>query len=145
MCVYIYIYSLMAVNGCGGIAGKLTSGAALDAAGLVAVALCHGLALFVAVAIAANISGGHVNPAVTFGLALGGQITVLTGLLYWVAQLLGAVVGALLLKFATGLVRPTHYCTACPSSFRVMGFGKPIMSPIELNPSLLGLAGHTNP
>ncbi|CAL9771257.1 unnamed protein product [Musa acuminata subsp. burmannicoides] len=88
--------------------GKLTSGAALDAAGLVAVALCHGLALFVAVAIAANISGGHVNPAVTFGLALGGQITVLTGLLYWVAQLLGAVVGAFLLKFATGLDTPTH-------------------------------------
>ncbi|CAL9180285.1 unnamed protein product [Musa hybrid cultivar] len=88
--------------------GKLTSGAALDAAGLVAVALCHGLALFVAVAIAANISGGHVNPAVTFGLALGGQITILTGLLYWVAQLLGAVVGAFLLKFVTGLDTPTH-------------------------------------
>ncbi|CAL9101109.1 Major intrinsic protein [Musa troglodytarum] len=88
--------------------GKLTSGAALDAAGLVAVALCHGLALFVAVAIAANISGGHVNPAVTFGLALGGQITILSGLLYWVAQLLGAVIGALLLKFVTGLDTPTH-------------------------------------
>lgn len=120
VCVHMYIHinSLMAVNGCGAIAGKLTSGAALDAAGLVAVALCHGLALFVAVAIAANISGGHVNPAVTFGLALGGQITILTGLLYWVAQLLGAVVGAFLLKFVTGLVRPTHYCPACLSCVR---------------------------
>ncbi|URE38793.1 Major intrinsic protein [Musa troglodytarum] len=54
---------------------KLTSSAALDPAGLVAVAVCHGFALFVAVAVGANISGGHVNPAVTFGLALGGQIT----------------------------------------------------------------------
>ncbi|XP_020087699.1 probable aquaporin TIP2-2 [Ananas comosus] len=87
---------------------KLTGGAALDPTGLVAVAVCHGFALFVAVSIAANISGGHVNPAVTFGLALGGQITILTGILYWVAQLVGAIVGAYLLKFATGLDTPTH-------------------------------------
>ncbi|KAK4359483.1 hypothetical protein RND71_021712 [Anisodus tanguticus] len=81
---------------------KLTADAALDPSGLVAVAVCHGFALFVAVSIAANISGGHVNPAVTFGLALGGQITVLTGLFYWIAQLLGAIVGSYLLKFVTG-------------------------------------------
>ncbi|CAD5169216.1 unnamed protein product [Musa acuminata subsp. malaccensis] len=87
---------------------KLTSSAALDPAGLVAIAVCHGLALFVAVSVGANISGGHVNPAVTFGLALGGQITILTGIFYWVAQLLGAVVGAFLVKFATGLDTPTH-------------------------------------
>lgn len=88
---------------------KLTADAALDPSGLVAVAVCHGLALFVAVAIAANISGGHVNPAVTFGLALGGQITVLTGLFYWIAQLLGAIVGSYLLKFVTGgMAVPIH-------------------------------------
>ncbi|KAG2315769.1 hypothetical protein Bca4012_066619 [Brassica carinata] len=62
--------------------GKLTSDAALDTPGLVAIAVCHGFALFVAVAIGANISGGHVNPAVTFGLALGGQITLITGVFY---------------------------------------------------------------
>ncbi|EYU24713.1 hypothetical protein ABFS82_04G099600 [Erythranthe guttata] len=88
---------------------KLTSDSALDPAGLVAVAVCHGFALFVAVAIAANISGGHVNPAVTFGLAVGGQITILTGLFYWVAQLLGAVVASFLLTFVTGgLATPIH-------------------------------------
>ncbi|GMP91529.1 hypothetical protein CsSME_00042196 [Camellia sinensis var. sinensis] len=59
---------------------KGTSDAALDPSGLVAVAICHGFALFVAVSVGANISGGHVNPAVTFGLALGGQITVFTGI-----------------------------------------------------------------
>lgn len=83
-------------------AGKLTSGAALDPAGLVAVAVCHGFALFVAVSIGANISGGHVNPAVTFGLALGGQITIITGIFYWIAQLLGSIVACFLLKFVTG-------------------------------------------
>lgn len=83
-------------------AGKLTSGAALDPAGLVAVAVCHGFALFVAVSVGANISGGHVNPAVTFGLALGGQITILTGIFYWIAQLVGAIVACFLLKAVTG-------------------------------------------
>ena len=41
-------------------------------AGLVSVALTHGLGLFVAVALGANISGGHVNPAVTFGALVDG-------------------------------------------------------------------------
>lgn len=81
---------------------KLTADAALDPSGLVAVAVCHGFALFVAVSIAANISGGHVNPAVTFGLAVGGQITVITGLFYWIAQLLGSIVACYLLKIVTG-------------------------------------------
>lgn len=88
---------------------KLTSSAALDPAGLVGVAVCHGFALFVAVSIAANISGGHVNPAVTFGLVLGGQITILKGIFYWIAQLVGAIVACLLLKFVTGgLTTPIH-------------------------------------
>ena len=83
----------------------MSGGAPLDPSGLIAVAICHGFGLFVAVAIGANISGGHVNPAVTFGLALGGQITILTGIFYWVAQLLGAIVGAFLVQFCTGVVR----------------------------------------
>jgi aquaporin TIP len=83
----------------------VSGGAPLDASGLVAVAICHGFGLFVAVAVGANISGGHVNPAVTFGLAVGGQITILTGLFYWVAQLLGAIVGSVLVQYCTGLVR----------------------------------------
>lgn len=84
---------------------KLTSDAALDPPGLVAVAVAHAFGLFVGVAMAANISGGHLNPAVTFGLAIGGNITILTGLFYWIAQLLGSIVACGLLKFVTnGLV-----------------------------------------
>ena len=81
--------------------GKLTSGGDLDAAGLVAVAVAHAFALFVGVSIAANISGGHLNPAVTFGLAVGGHITLLTGFFYWIAQVLGSVVACLLLQFVS--------------------------------------------
>lgn len=83
-------------------AGKLTEGGASTPAGLVSASLAHAFALFVAVSVSANISGGHVNPAVTFGAFIGGHITLLRSILYWIAQLIGSVVACLLLKFATG-------------------------------------------
>ncbi|KAL4278564.1 hypothetical protein GQ457_03G022120 [Hibiscus cannabinus] len=56
-----------------------------------------------------NISGGHLNPAVTFGLAVGGNITILTALFYWIAQCLDSILACLLLHFVTnGLSVPTH-------------------------------------
>lgn len=70
--------------------------------GVIAAALAHGLALFVSVAISANISGGHVNPAVTFGAFVGGNVTLIRGVLYIIAQCLGSVVACLLLVFSTG-------------------------------------------
>lgn len=80
---------------------KLTDGASNTPAGLIAAAIAHGFALFVAVAVGANISGGHVNPAVTFGAFVGGNITLLRGILYWIAQLLGSTVACLLLRVST--------------------------------------------
>jgi|UniRef100_A0ACD5Z2V9 aquaporin TIP len=98
--------------------GKLTSDGALDPAGLVAIAIAHAFALFVGVAVAANISGGHLNPAVTFGLAVGGNITILTGIFYWVAQLLGSTAACFLLKFVThGKAIPTHAVAAGMNEF----------------------------
>ncbi|KAL1828479.1 hypothetical protein DCAR_0207702 [Daucus carota subsp. sativus] len=81
---------------------SLTNDGALDPPGLVAIAIAHAFALFVGVSMAANISGGHLNPAVTFGLAVGGHITVITGFLYWIAQLLGAAAASYLLIYVTG-------------------------------------------
>lgn len=83
-------------------ADKLTNNGSATPAGLVAASLSHAFALFVAVSVGANISGGHVNPAVTFGAFVGGHITLFRSILYWIAQLLGSVVACLLLKFATG-------------------------------------------
>ena len=83
-------------------AGKLSAGGATTPAGLISAAVAHAFALFVAVSVGANISGGHVNPAVTFGAFVGGNITLFRGLLYWVAQLLGSTVACLLLRFSTG-------------------------------------------
>ncbi|XP_062213863.1 aquaporin TIP3-1-like [Phragmites australis] len=80
--------------------------------GLVAVALAHALALAAAVASTMNISGGHVNPAITFGALLGGHICLVRSLVYWIAQLLGAVTAALLLRLTTGGVRLPEYALA---------------------------------
>ncbi|TKV98669.1 hypothetical protein SEVIR_9G574900v4 [Setaria viridis] len=80
--------------------------------GLVAVALAHALALAAAVACTLNISGGHVNPAITFGAFLGGRICLVRSLVYWAAQLIGAVTAALLLRLATGGVRLPEYALA---------------------------------
>ncbi|KAJ9684178.1 hypothetical protein PVL29_016592 [Vitis rotundifolia] len=93
---------VFAGEGSGMAFNKLTDSGSTTPAGLVAAALAHGFALFVAVSVGANISGGHVNPAVTFGAFIGGHITLLRGILYWIAQLLGSVVACLLLKFSTG-------------------------------------------
>lgn len=97
---------------------KLTSDASLDPAGLVAIAVAHAFALFVGVSMAANISGGHLNPAVTLGLAVGGHITILTGFFYWIAQVLGSTVACLLLKFVTNdMSIPTHSVASGMNAF----------------------------
>ncbi|MED6216291.1 aquaporin-like protein [Stylosanthes scabra] len=85
---------------------KLTNDGAATPAGLIAAAIAHAFALFVAVSVGANISGGHVNPAVTFGAFVGGNITLLRGIVYVIAQLLGSIVAALLLKFVTASTVP---------------------------------------
>jgi aquaporin TIP len=66
---------------------------------LVAVALAHGLAIGLMVAAAGHISGGHYNPAVTVALWVGGKIGLIKAIAYIVAQLAGAVVAALLLRY----------------------------------------------
>src|SRR3972149_2300704 len=69
-----------------------------DAAALVAIALAHGLAIATMVAATARISGGHINPAVTFAAVISGRMKPATGFVYVAAQMVGAVIGALLLK-----------------------------------------------
>ncbi|WIA18173.1 hypothetical protein OEZ85_009647 [Tetradesmus obliquus] len=56
----------------------------------------NGLALAVWVYSAANISGGHLNPAVTFSTLICGFYPVLHSVLYVILQFCGAIMGALL-------------------------------------------------
>ncbi|KAG6716661.1 hypothetical protein I3842_04G060000 [Carya illinoinensis] len=88
---------------------KLMPDAASDPSSLVAIAIANALALSSVVYIAANISGGHLNPAITFGMAVGGHISVPTALFYWVSQMLASVMASLLLKMTlVGMHVPTY-------------------------------------
>jgi len=69
----------------------------LTSARLVAIALAHGLAIALLVAATAKISGGHINPAITFGALVTGKIRPPQAMMYVGAQLAGAVVGAWML------------------------------------------------
>ena len=64
---------------------------------LVAIALAHGLVIAVMASAVGHISGGHFNPAVTFGFLVARRIDPALALVYWLSQLVGAVLGALLL------------------------------------------------
>jgi aquaporin TIP len=65
---------------------------------MVVIGLAHGFAIAVLVAATASISGGHINPAVTFGAVLARKMGVAKGAMYVIAQLSGAVLGAFLIK-----------------------------------------------
>jgi aquaporin Z len=64
---------------------------------LVAVALAHGLVIAVMASAVGHISGGHFNPAVTFGFLVTGRIEPALAGIYWAAQFVGGLLGALLL------------------------------------------------
>ncbi len=67
--------------------------------GLLAIALAHGLAIAVMVSATGGISGGQLNPAVTFGLLVGGKMNLTKSIAYWIAQLAGGTAAAFLLMF----------------------------------------------
>jgi len=73
------------------------SGGVLNAASVVAIAGAFGLAIALLVTATAPISGGHINPAVTFAVVMNGKMSVTKGCMYWAGQLVGAILGALLL------------------------------------------------
>jgi aquaporin PIP len=70
-------------------------------AGILGIAWSFGGMIFVLVYCTAGISGGHINPAVTFGLLLARKVSLPRAVLYMVAQCLGAMCGA-------GLVKSVH-------------------------------------
>ena len=66
---------------------------------LVAIALAHGLVLVVMISILGHVSGGLFNPAISIGLWVTGKLSSKMTVVYIVAQILGAIAGAFLLKF----------------------------------------------
>lgn len=78
------------------------AGAAAISGSLVAVALAHGLVVLGFAYAYGPISGTHINPAVTIGLLVGGQIDFAKAAGYIVVQLIGGIAGASALNFVLG-------------------------------------------
>jgi aquaporin Z len=86
--------------------------------GFVGVSLAFGLSVLTMAYAVGHISGGHFNPAVSLGLALSGRMEWSDLLPYWIAQLAGGIVAAVLLyAIASGAPGWT------PGGFASNGYG----------------------
>ncbi|VAI63442.1 unnamed protein product [Triticum turgidum subsp. durum] len=89
--LYISVLTVMGVVG-------NPSGSKCGTVGIQGIAWSFGGMIFVLVYCTAGISGGHINPAVTFGLFLARKLSLTRAVFYIVMQCLGAICGAGVVK-----------------------------------------------
>ncbi len=99
--------------------GFLANGLSFSA-GVVATALTFGLVLMALAYSIGPISGCHVNPAVTLGALIARRISISDAVVYWVAQFVGGIIGALVL-WATFSTSPLYSRKITGSRDRRMG------------------------
>lgn len=88
--------ALLILLGDGVVANVVLRGTKGEAAGWIVITWGWAVAVFVGVFTAARYSGAHLNPAVTLGLAVAGKFDWVRVPGYLAAQMLGAMLGALL-------------------------------------------------
>jgi glycerol uptake facilitator protein len=87
---------LLILLGDGVVAGVLLAKSKANNAGWIVITAAWAFAVFVGVVVAGPISGAHLNPAVTVGLAVSGGITWGQVPEYIIAEMIGAMLGATL-------------------------------------------------
>ena len=90
--------------GCGVVAGDLLTFSKAKGSGWIIITLAWGLAVTLAIYAVGNISGAHINPAVTIGLAASSEFNEqFKGWsdvpIYCIGQLIGAMLGAAMVYF----------------------------------------------
>ena len=78
------------------------AGAAAIGGELIVIALAHGMVIIGLAYAYGHHSGTHINPAVTFGLLIAGEIKTKTAINYWIMQFAGGILGAAALSFVLG-------------------------------------------
>jgi len=99
--------------GCGSVVStQATLGeASVAVPSLTVIALAHGFAITVLIYAVGDVSGGHINPAVTWACLITKKISIIRALCYWGAQFSGAIIGALILRSI--LPPELHYNLGC--------------------------------
>jgi aquaporin Z len=85
-----------------GAAAAAVVGDGVGLPGIAAIAFAHGLTIMVFAFAYGPVSGGHMNPAVTVGVLAAGAMRAGEAAGYIVSQLVGGVIGALLLRAVLG-------------------------------------------
>jgi len=114
-------------GGCG--AAVLAAGFPNLGIGFVGVSLAFGLTVLTMAYAVGHISGGHFNPAVTIGLWSAGRCATSDGILYIIAQVIGAIAAAAVLWLIASS-QPGWM----PGGFAANGYG-------DLSPGKYGLIG----
>ncbi len=99
MTVYVFEFigtAMLILIGNGIVANLVLKGTKGADLGWVGISIGWGIAVFIGVYISADVSGAHLNPAVTIGLATAGQFGWYNVPGYILAQILGAMMGNLL-------------------------------------------------
>ena len=91
---------LLILFGNGVVANVVLSKTKGHASDWIVISMGWGLGVFIAVATVGPVSGAHINPAVTLGLALGGVFPWAKVAIYIAGQMIGAAIGALLVWLA---------------------------------------------
>lgn len=90
---FIGTFALVFVGG----AAIITAPAVSPNNAIINIAFAHGLILALMVTATMRVSG-HLNPAVTAGFLVTGRIEAIMAVVYWIAQILGAIIAAYALK-----------------------------------------------
>lgn len=91
---------ILIIFGGGVVAGSLLKNSKAENSGWVVITIGWGLAVAIAAYSVGGISGAHLNPALTIGLATIGEFAWADVPLYIVAQMIGAILGAIIVFFA---------------------------------------------
>lgn len=110
-----------------GATGRSTS------AGVVATALAFGFVLLALAYTLGPVTGAHVNPAVTLGFVASGRMTLSEGGMYWVAQFIGGIGGALILW---GIFSGSPVYSRTRTGLGADGYGKNSMVGLNLGGAL---------
>ncbi|HTR21137.1 MAG TPA: aquaporin [Gemmatimonadales bacterium] len=107
-----------------GCASVVANGITAGAVGGLGIAFAHGVGMAVLISALMSITGGYLNPAVSFGLLAAGKIDAKTFGKYVAAQLVGGVIGAALVKAVFPVQSVMAMSVGTPGLASMISFGQ---------------------